>query len=898
MEQKISLEGSWQVKLEDERIYDCAIPGTLDTSGIGGADQEGLTGRFTRKHTYEGKAVFSTCFVLPEQACGKRVFFRTERARCLELFLNGVKQEEYVPGTLSTPWIFELTCLQEGENRLEIISDNSYPGLPRENIVYSSAATDETQTNWNGMPGETCLLLEPQVLVADVRVYPCGGTLTVAVAVDAGSDYDGSLTLTSGALAEDVERSIHLKKGERRSWVFEGLSLAADVVPWEERDEASSAAEASLYAMEAALKGAGRRRVSFGVRTFCVDSQARLSLNGRPVFLRSEASCCVFPETGFMPQTEEEWEKVLLTYYSYGVNCVRFHSHCPPEPAFAAADRLGILMQPELSHWNPVNALETEESFAYYKKELIRIIEVYANHPSFVMLTLGNELQAGEVGHARMDELMRLARSLDPTRLYANGSNCHYGAQGPDRESDFYTAQCVDKLSLRAVCSGDAGYGLEGYINREYPSAMRDYVPAVRRVREEYRQPVFSFEVGQYQVLPDFDELECFHGVTDPVNYRLIRDKVRAAGREEDWKRYVEASGELSLIGYREEVEAVLRTEGMSGISLLGLQDFPGQGTALVGMLDSHLQPKPYDFARPERFRRFFAPVVPLVLLPKYTYEGGEHIAFQVKLAHYGKEAFGAKGSWRLSAAAAQEDVLLEGGFPETVYEPGGLRPAGEIRLTLPDTARALRLELTVSIGKYENSYPLWLYPAGLPVFPVAGSFRKDEILITDRLDGEAAEYLKAGGKVFYQPKTTPEAMPDSIRGQFTTDFWSVGTFPHQDGGMGCLIESDHPMLDGFPTETYSNWQWWPMAGGRPVILPDQIRPVVTVMDSCLRMKHMGLLFECRAGGGRLVYSGMGLLHRQQYPEVRALLASILSYMQTERFAPEQELELDGGLFR
>ena len=126
--------------------------------------------------------------------------------------------------------------------------------------------------------------------------------------------------------------------------------------------------------------------------------------------------------------------------------------------------------------------------------------------------------------------------------------------------------------------------------------------PALDELHKKYRKPVFSFEVGQFEVLPDFRELDEFHGVTDPANYRLIRDRVLERGLEDEWARRVSASGELARLCYREEIEAAMRTRDMSGISLLGLQDFPGQGTALVGMLNAHLEPKPYPFAQPEAF--------------------------------------------------------------------------------------------------------------------------------------------------------------------------------------------------------------------------------------------------------------------------------------------------------
>lgn len=345
---------------------------------------------------------------------------------------------------------------------------------------------------------------------------------------------------------------------------FPLLTLAPEVIQWDEE-------EGNLCSLSMELSGGEKKTVSFGVRTFGKNERGRLALNGRTVFLRSEANCVVFPETGHPPMDRESWEKILSVYCSYGVNCVRFHSWCPLEAAFEAADRMGMMMQPELSHWAPGDAFESDESFRYYRVELEETLGMLADHPSFVMMTFGNELAA---------------------------SNPHYGEAGGERESDFYTAQKFHEYPLRATFAN-----MEGYLNHSYPNARTDYSASMAEVRKFYGGPVFSFEVGQYEVLPDFRELEKFHGVCLPENLRLIRRRVEESGLLPEWDRYVEATGELSRIGYREEVEAVLRTEQMSGISLLGLQDFPGQGTALVGMLNSHLEPKPYPFARPEAFR-------------------------------------------------------------------------------------------------------------------------------------------------------------------------------------------------------------------------------------------------------------------------------------------------------
>lgn len=153
---------------------------------------------------------------------------------------------------------------------------------------------------------------------------------------------------------------------------------------------------------------------------------------------------------------------------------------------------------------------------------------------------------------------------------------------------------------------------------------------------------------------------------------------------------------------------------------------------------------------------------------------------------------------------------------------------------------------------------------------------------------------VKTGGTVYLAPPSTPEALPRSMKGQFTTDFWSVGTFPNQEGGMGLLIDETHPIFRTFPTQFHTNWQWWPMASQRSVELPRGIRPIVTQLDSFARLRHMGMLFECRCGGGLLLFSSMDLNSLKQYPEARALQRAIYRYLDSPDFCPGQELSVQG----
>lgn len=916
---RILLNGKWHVVLEDGTTGQMDLPGTLDENGIGhrdvGANQwhpDAVLGnaageidkdapiatRFTRRHTYEGEARISRKITVPDYGTD-RLFVLAERARALRLLVDGEACSVFRQGTLSTPYIFELTGAAPGEHEFTFLSDNSYPGMPKAAIYYSSAATDETQTNWNGILGECSMYTRPQNFIDSLRVYPravkkeeknkAGGyVLDVCVELAPGAKKvykDAKIILQSEALAagelEDTQTLTEIisYSGEGLAeagtdkeenpktmeiW-FRDLPLRENVKLWDED-------EGNLYEMAVTLdngmsaedKGGSTAecRTRFGIRSFGDNGSGRLALNGRAIFLRGEANCAEYPETGHPPMTIPEWKEMLLKYRSYGINFVRFHSHCEPEAAFAAADELGMLLQPELSHWDPKDAFGTEESYRYYRAELVDLLKTYANHPFFVMLTLGNELQAQDEGRERMRELVRTAKRMDPTRLYANGSNAFYGEEGCDPESDFYTSQSCKDVVIRGTFSG-----MRGYLNENYPSADRTYDEAMAEIRKEYQKPVFSFEVGQFEVLPDFEELESFHGISDPVNLKLIKKRVEERGLLPTWEKYVEATGELSRLAYREEIEAAMRTRELSGISLLGLQDFPGQGTALVGMMNSHLEPKPYDFARPERFREFFQECRILVKLPHYTYEAGERLIAEVEAANFGKGNIEGVFCWTLAGKMSVSEngncepaeikskntVIATGEDTEiTICRPGSYTEVGSLDIPLDFVEKNTALTLKVRIGDSISAYPIWVYRKTTPVCP-------ENVYETRAFDVKTREILQNGGRVYLSPDADKESLPNSIKTQFTTDF-------------------------------HTDWQWWIMATKRAVILPHPMKTIITEMDSYAFLRPMAQLIEFRCLKGKVLLSTMELHKSQQYPEVRALQASIYTYLSGENFEPAEEI--------
>jgi len=104
------------------------------------------------------------------------------------------------------------------------------------------------------------------------------------------------------------------------------------------------------------------------------------------------------------------------------LNHVRFHSYCPPEAAFIAADKLGIYFHVECSSWpNQASSIGDggpADKFIYDEGD--RIIKEYGNHPSFCMLASSNE-PGGRNRDEYLGKLVTYWRSIDNRRVYTSG---------------------------------------------------------------------------------------------------------------------------------------------------------------------------------------------------------------------------------------------------------------------------------------------------------------------------------------------------------------------------------------------------------------------------------------------------------------------------------------------
>lgn len=639
-------------------------------------------------------------------------------------------------------------------------------------------------------------------------------------------------------------------------------------------------------------------------RDFHIEGQ-HFYANGHVIFLRGKHDACVWPLTGHVAMDVESWRKYLGTCGAYGINHIRFHSWCPPEAAFVAADELGIIMQPELPFWGSFDE-QDDTLMTFLHKEGVNILRTYGHHPSFRMFALGNELW-GSI--EKMAEFVEDFRKIAPDKFYTFGSNYYLGYQGVKKGMDYFTTCRVggegwgnyNTHTRGSFSFADAADG--GVINHFYPNTMMNFEEGCQLAYPEGTAwtkavPVISHETAQFQTYPDYDEIKKYTGVLYPYNMEVFRNRLEKAGMLDQAKDFHKASGLWSLQLYKQDIEMDLRTRNMAGFQLLDLQDYPGQGSAYVGILNAFMEPK--GICTEREWRQWCAPVVPLLIADRFCFTNQEGIRAWIQVANYSGESLNGKTlCWQLtsnSKGVASGNILL----PSTE----GLFTAGELCIDLSAFDKPTKLQLSLSIGEteyfgapYHNTYDLWVYPAWSDL-----SKLESLVMVTNELNDIAISQLQKGKSVLLMPDSTDLC----VGGLFTTDYWNYRMFktisennkkPVSPGTLGILTDPNHPIFNGFPTEMHTNWQWFPIVkASHPMILdntsPDY-RPIIQVIDNVERNHKLGLVFEFQVDKGKLLVCMADLEAAASYPEGRAFYRSILEYMTSGDFTPKTHITLE-----
>ena len=825
--QSLSLAGEWKVTLGDAKEVKRAM-----LPGTIDTNHLGFAPSDTTETTH-----LTRLYAYKGKATYSRTIEipRQWKKGAVELFLERTKPTwVYLDGKLvdscnyiSTPQRYILPRLKSGKHQLDIVVDNSR-GVPEQVYGSSHAYTEDTQTNWNGIIGEIKL---------GVRSEELGVLRGRAVSPMDMEKYQGRLTPNSRLQTPNFE--------------IRGAHFYAD---------------------------------------------------GHPVFLRGKHDAAVWPLTGHVDMTVEGWMKFLGTCKEYGINHVRFHSWCPPEAAFVAADKLGIYLQPELPFWGSFDDKD-EVLMKFLHQEGENILREYGHHPSFRMMALGNELW-GSID--KMKEFVDDFRKIAPDKYYTFGSNYYLGYQGVKEGMDYFTTCRIggegwgkyNTHTRGSFSFADAYDG--GMINHFHPNTTMNFDEACdkwaspqpwQKKDGKAGIPIISHETGQFQTYPDYREIKKYTGVLYPYNFEIFRRRLAAAGMLSQADDFHKASGLWSVKLYKADIEMDLRTKNMAGFQLLDIQDYPGQGSAFVGILDAFMESK--GITTPEEWRQWCSPIVPLIETDKLCYEAGETFKGKVLIANYGATSLrGKKMTWRISSdePSFNED---EGKINIFTYNEG-LLDAGELNLELhADKPAKVNLTLSIDGTEARNSYELWVYPRK--------TVDKKNVVIAKDLTPDVVASLEKGAKVLWMP----DSLPYTVGGLFQTDYWNYRMFKTicennkkavSPGTLGILTRPEHPIFKGFPTEMHTNWQWFPVIKeSHPLVLDNFAKdylPIVQVIDNIERNHKLGLVMEWKVGAGKLLVCMSDLEKASQYPEGRAFYQSVLSYMRSSDFNPQSEITI------
>jgi hypothetical protein len=609
------------------------------------------------------------------------------------------------------------------------------------------------------------------------------------------------------------------------------------------------------------------RTVRFGLRDLGV-SGTQFTINGRKIFLRGTLECCIFPLTGYPPTDVEPWKRIMRIARAHGLNHLRFHSYCPPEAAFIAADEMGFYVQAEASCWAAFEKGADLER--WITEEGARMLKAYGNHPSFILMAPSNEPSGTDRDRFLGDLTQRWAKA-DPRRKYTAGSGW------PKLPQNQFHVMIPPRLAAEKMFGRAVGTDF-------------DY----REIISAENVPVLSHEIGQWCAYPNVGEISKYTGVLRAGNLEIFRDFLRKSGMEAQANDFLVASGKFQALLYKEEIEAALRTPGMAGFQLLDLHDFPGQGTAPVGVLDAFWDSKGY--ITPEAYHRFCGDTVPLARFRSRVLTSAETFEAEIEAAHFGSADLPeVKANWRVRDAKG--NTVGEGALPPRAVPTGGTSEFGKISLPLSNVTQAAKLNLEVTLegagvpAGIVNDWNFWVYPPQLETAPPSG------VRIATALDDDTIDVLNAGGRVLLLPHL--DEIAGDTRGSFRPIFWNRVTFPDaKDHTLGVLCDPTHPALSHFPTSSHSDWQWRDLQDhGKPIVLdalPRDLRPIVQVIDDWTVCRRLGLVFEARVGKGKLLACSIDLdRDLEKRPAARQLRRSLLEYMATDRFAPAIDLTVD-----
>ncbi|WP_282036818.1 sugar-binding domain-containing protein [Saccharicrinis aurantiacus] len=824
---------------------------------------------------YVGAAWYQKEVMIPENWNGKSIELYLERPHWeTRVWING----NYIglQNALGLGHRYNVgKYLKTGLNKITICVDNSIKDI--DVGIDSHSISDNTQSNWNGIVGDIKLIQKDAISISNVKIYPDIhkklAQLEISVKNETPKKQMGNLKVSAKAInsknkhkVKDVYLSYAIARDS--TTIVMNYPMGDEVQLWDEFNP-------NLYELSVEIESAGYKDAftsNFGMREFQNQGKGFV-INKRPVYLRGTLDCAIFPKTGYPPTTIEPWERIINICKAHGLNHIRFHSWCPPKAAFDAADKLGFYYQVEASSWANILGDSTAlDQWVYDESE--RMVAEYGNHPSFCLMPYGNEPH-GQHHKAYLTEFVKYWKAKgDTRRVYSTGAGWPIIP-----ENEFHNTHRGTRIQ-------GWNQNLNSVINKEAPRSDYDWESTVA----DLTAPMISHETGQWCVYPNFKEISKYDGVLKATNLEIFQKSLEAHGMLHLADDFVKASGKLQALCYKADIEAALRTKGFGGFQLLDLNDFTGQGTALVGILDPFWDEKGY--ISPEEFKQFCNETVPLARFKKMIFTSNETISCDIEIAHYGASPLKqVVPNWKIVDEKGK--TVKEGTLIKTDINWGHNIKLGSINETI-NIEKAAKYQLQVDVAGFINTWDFWVYPTKLPSI-------EDKVLLVSKLNKEAIDALEKGGKVLLtiEKGSIKNGKGGEVAVGFSSMFWNTawtnGQEPHT---LGILCDPKHQALANFPTEYHSNWQWWDaMSHSNAISLEDfksQPTPIVRIIDDWVTNRSLALIFEAKVGKGKLMMTGVDLQKElENRPEARQLLFSLKDYMNSNQFNPQTEISIN-----
>lgn len=637
---------------------------------------------------------------------------------------------------------------------------------------------------------------------------------------------------------------------------------------------------AVISAGEAKRRLEAKKRYAGEHKRFLEVRDGLFYVDGRPEYFRGTHFGGDYPLTGYPETNPDWWEKRLETIKEWGFNFIRCHSYCPPEAAFAAADRAGVYIQAECGMWNVFH--EGIPMLSVLKDETRRILRQFGHHPSFVLFSASNE-PAGR-WYEPLKCWVRETREYDQSlgyegrRLYTAQSGWFYDT--PPREITGTDYIYFHRSAYGPILGGNIRGG-EGWRGKDYRDSL-----------EGTKLPVICHEMGQWCSYPDFSVMEKFTGYLKPGNFKVFRESARAHGVFHMYREFARCSGRNQVMMYKEDIEANFRTPHLYGFEMLDLHDYLGQGTALVGVLDPFWENKGY--VKPKEFREFCGETVLLARMPSYVYKTTDQVSIPVEVCHFGKEPIkSCNVKWSIQTEENGLRAVIQSGIWKNCFLPQEKNT--QIGIIQPDFTvmkENKKLILIVEMDKVSNHWDFYVYKEKVND---CFNIQENRQVLYTRDWQEAKRGLELGERVVYAPYLSEpdfDCPPLSIK----PVFWNSQMGPGWGRSLGLVIQSGHPLFKNFPTDEYGGWQWEDiLEQARGFLLdemPKKLIPIVSVIDDWNRNLPLGLIFEGKVNKGKLLFVSACLEGEfAQRPAAWSLKNALLSYASSEAFRPETELK-------